>query len=145
MFDPITISGAQLGQKQALFPDWQLPYAEAWQTTSITLRALIAQVVQAELAAYQERQAARQTVRALTAGQITAGAARGKIDSGGREIQPENNVDVETAVAAALEAFEDGLYFVFVDGRQLEILDAPLQLTPGSAVSFVRLVALAGG
>ena len=96
------------------------------------------------MAAFQQRQAEQKTLRVLTARQITEGAARGKIDSGGRELEA-GMVDADTAVAAALEAFEDGLYFVFVDGNQVENLDSHLQLVPGSAITFLRLVALAGG
>lgn len=48
-------------------------------------------------------------------------------------------------VHAALEAFEDGLYFVFIDDRQIETLDERVTVGAGSRVRFLRLVALAGG
>lgn len=147
MSQTITITGGQAGRKQALFPEWQLPYLESWQAAKgrITLHDLIAQVVEAEVTAYQQRQAEQQTLRLLTARQIAEGAAKGKIDSGGRELDPAAIADPETALATALEAFKDGLYFVFIDGNQVEKLDTPLQLTPNSTVKFLRLVALAGG
>ncbi len=49
------------------------------------------------------------------------------------------------AADRAREAFDDGLYFMFVDDRQVESLDEVLMLRDGSRLLFVRLVALAGG
>jgi hypothetical protein len=48
-------------------------------------------------------------------------------------------------VRVALQAFEDQLYFVFIDGVQQQHLDQPVQVQSGSRVLFVRLVPLAGG
>jgi hypothetical protein len=59
--------------------------------------------------------------------------------------KPQNEVDDDVAVAVALQAFEDGLYFVFLDGQQQEDLDAEVRLRPDSTLTFIRLVALAGG
>ena len=42
-------------------------------------------------------------------------------------------------------AFGDGLFLVLLDGRQETDLDARVEVGPGSTVTFVRLVALAGG
>jgi hypothetical protein len=70
--------------------------------------------------------------------------ARGKVDAGGRE-GASAEVDERAAVETALLAFEDGLYFVFVDDAQQESLDGEVRLRPDSRVTFLRLVALAGG
>ena len=51
----------------------------------------------------------------------------------------------DVAVARAVEAFDDGLYYVVVDGAVVSELDAPLTLTADSRLRLVRLVALAGG
>src|SRR5207253_7328583 len=53
--------------------------------------------------------------------QIADGAARGKIDMGGREYDPQA-ADPDAAVAAALQAFEDGLYLVVLDEQELKRL-----------------------
>lgn len=55
------------------------------------------------------------------------------------------HVDFERQLSAALEAFNRGHVLVLVDDRQLEDLDDELVLGPGSEVSFLRLVPLAGG
>lgn len=137
----ITIEGKQIGRSRALFPAWQMPSPPE---NSLTLRALIARVVGEEIAAFRERQERRQTVAALTEREIARGVARGKVDAGGREGAVQE-VDERAAVEAALLAFEDGLYYVFVDDAQQESLEGVVCLRPDSRVTFLRLVALAGG
>jgi hypothetical protein len=140
----ITISGKALGQKKPLFADWSIPFPpDLGDGGALTLRDLIARVVRAEVEAFQQRQQERKTFQALTARDIAAGAVRGKVDMGGRESQ--QSVDAEEAVGTALEAFEDGLYLVVLDGQEQRSLDAQVFLQPDSKVAFVRLVMLAGG
>ena len=79
----------------------------------------------------------------LTARQIEEGVAGGKIDSGGRPLAQE--VNEEQAVGAALQAFEDRLYLVVLDGQEQRELDRQVFLRPDSRLTFVRLVMLAGG
>jgi len=82
-------------------------------------------------------------VQVLSAKEIEAGAARGKVDSGGRDLNQE--VDEEEAVGVALQAFEDGLYLVIIDDREYRELDAEVFLQPESRITFLRLIMLAGG
>lgn len=141
----ITIEGKQFGRGKALFPAWEmsLPPADSDGDSPATLRDLITGVVRSEVAAFEERQ----VLQALTNDEINAGVARGKVDMGGRGADgfARQDVNVEQSVAAALQAFEDGLYFVFIDDTQKEKLDETVVLRPGSRVIFLRLVALAGG
>ncbi len=69
---------------------------------------------------------------------------QGKISSGGEEFDAQP-VDEETAVGAALQAFEDGLYFVVIDDVQCRDLEVRIVLKPESRVTFIRLTLLAGG
>lgn len=141
----LTIQGKQLGNKRPLFPDRSLPYPPdlARDGGRTTLRDLIDAIVRQEVVAFRERQEERRLFQVLSQRDIVEGTRQGKIDPGGRELEQE--VDVEAAVAVALQAFEDGLYHVFVDSQQQIELDATLYLQPDSTVTFVRLVALAGG
>lgn len=139
----VTLEGRVLGSKAPLFEDWQLPLLSSPSSETLTLRRFIEHVVREEVAAFGERQAERRLARVLSAGQIAASAAQGKVDMGGRDLQQEMNPD--QAVRDALLAFTDGLYLVLIDGRQQTDLDAPIALHAGSRVTFVRLVALAGG
>lgn len=80
----------------------------------LALRELIEQVVVAEVAAFRLRQLDGRLLQVLSPEQIGRGAELGKITSGGSSLDRE--VDEIEAVATALEAFEDGLSFVFFNG-----------------------------
>ncbi|MBY5162168.1 hypothetical protein [Salsipaludibacter albus] len=110
---------------------------------SVLLRDLVATVVRHEVAAYASRERARRLVRVLTADDLADGAARGAIDPAAH--RAEDPVDVGQAVLAALQAFEDGIYFTFVDDVRIDDLDDRVDLADDTVVRFVRLVALAGG
>lgn len=108
-----------------------------------TLAALIESVVRAEVAAFRRRAEEQRFVRVLTERAMAEGAERGAVRSGGSEAATE--VDADEAVAAALLAYEDGLYKVVLDDEPLDDLAAPVQLHADSRLLFLRLVALAGG
>lgn len=136
----LTIEGKVVGQKRPLFPEWELSLVE--EENRPTLRTLITEVVNQEVQNYNERQEAGTLVRALTQSDIERGLMKGKVDSGGKEARL---ADPKEAVEVAIQAFEDGLYYVFVDENQITELDAELRLAPQNRVTFLRLVALAGG
>jgi hypothetical protein len=54
-------------------------------------------------------------------------------------------VDAEAQTAVALRAVARGQVLLLVDDRQVEALDHVIELRPGSTVTFLRLVPLAGG
>lgn len=108
----------------------------------LTLRELIARIVRAEVSSFERREQARKFVRVLSEADIEAGAARGKIDSGGRA--PTGPVQVEAAIGAALQGFEDGLYLVVLDGVEQRELDRQIYPTAESKLVFLRLTFLAG-
>jgi hypothetical protein len=143
--ESITVEGRLIGQKRPLFTGWQLdlPGSTGSSGQSLTLRGLITLIVTEEVHAFKRRQQERRLARILSPSEIQAGVKRGKVDLGERELNQE--VDEAQAITNALQSFEDGLYFVFVDGEQQIHLDQEVSLKPGSLVSFVRLVALAGG
>lgn len=137
----LTISGKALGKKRALFADFSIPAPTTGE--GVQLRDLLTRIVRHEVEAFEERQEDRKFLKALTAREITDAAARGKIDMGGRDLKQK--VDADEAIAVALEAFEDGLYLVIIDGQDFKALDAEVVLQPDSKVGFVRLTMLAGG
>jgi cytidylate kinase len=141
----ITIEGKIVGQKKPLLADWLFALPTEWEspTERIHLRDLITRVVLEEVAAFKERQAEQRLLRVLTSREIVEAAAKGKVTMGGRDLDQE--VAPQAAVATALQAFEDHIYYVFVDGQQQQGLDAEVQLKPNSRVTFLRLVPLAGG
>jgi hypothetical protein len=140
----LTISARVMGKRKPLVPDWQVPWPpeEHGGGEPLSLRQLITRVVLKEVEAFKQRQEERRLVRILTERQIEDGEARGRVDSGGRELhQP---VDADGAVATALQAFEDGIYLVILDGEEQRELDCEIHLRPDSHLVFVRLVMLAG-
>jgi hypothetical protein len=135
----LTISGKVLGKSQNLFTSWQMDLP----AQPLTLAELLAEIVRSEVAAFGERQAERRLTKVLGLVEIEAGAALGKIDSGGSEI--EQVVDVQGAIENALQAFKDGFYLVFIDDQQQEQLTVPVVLTANSELLFLRLTPLVGG
>lgn len=108
-----------------------------------SLRDLLSELVRHELGAYEKRRSASVALRVLT----PADLARG-VDTGvyGRERRAAAAPPTESeAVARAVEAFTDGLFFVFIDEVQVEELDAPVVIGADTKLRLVRLVALAGG
>jgi hypothetical protein len=139
-----TITGRALGRKKPLFADWSLGLPPGLgDDGSLTLRALIACVVRADVSAFDQRQRERRLLRTLTANDIGQGVVRGKIASGGSDL--DQKVDPEAAVDTALQAFADGLYLVVLDGEEKRDLDGQVCVRPDSQVAFVRLTMLAGG
>ncbi len=140
----LVIETRALGRKRPLLDDWSidLPPVPQDGDGGLTLRDLIARVVRAEVAAFRKRQRDRSLIRVLSEREIAEGAARGKVDSGGRPAEQE--VDEEQAVGVALAGFEDGLYLVILDGQEQKELDAPVYPKQDSRMVFLRLAFLAG-
>lgn len=140
----LSVSVQALGRKKPLCDAFAVaPPPGVSAGTPTTLRDLLGHVVRGEVAAFADRQADRRLFKALTATQIDAGLAAGKVSAGGSEL--DQKVDADAAVATAVEAFADGLFLVFVDDTEVKTLDAALPLTAGSKLTFLRLTMLAGG
>ncbi len=137
----LTVDAKVIGKKSSLLEGVTIPLELP---ARVTLQDLLTRIVLEQVQAFRQRQQDRRLVRFLTAQQIADAAARGKIEMGGSEVEPQT-VDDQAAVANALQAFQDGIYLVFVDGQPAQQLDAELQLQPETRVSFVRLMMLAGG
>ena len=136
----LLVQGKALGRKKPLFDEFSVSSPAIG---DLTLRSLLGHVVRQEVAAFKNRQSERRLLHALTAKQIEEGFAKGKVDSGGSSL--DQKVDVDAAIAAAIEAFQDGLYLVVLDETELKDLDAPVSLTEASRLTFIRLSLLAGG
>ena len=141
----ITVELRVLGRKQESLPGLSVPAPPqpGKGSSPLTLRDLISTIVRREVEAFRERQEDRRLLRTLSKREIDAGAERGKVDMGSRDLHQE--VDEEAAVATALQAFEDGLYLVLIDEEEQRDLDREVRLGPDSRVTFLRLAMLAGG
>jgi hypothetical protein len=135
----LTISGKVLGKSQNLFTTWQMDLPNQ----QLTLGELLTQVVQAEIQAFQARQSQQRLTKVLGLVEIEAGVARGKITSGGSEL--DQTVDEQQAIENALQSFQDGFYLVFIDDQQQEDLADLVDLKANSELLFLRLTPLVGG
>jgi hypothetical protein len=135
----LTISGKVMGKTQPLFTNWQLSIPVG----RLTLQELLTQIVRSEVAEFKDRQSQRRLTHILSAADIDLGMARGKIESGGSDL--DQVVDVEGSINIALQAFKDGFYLVFINDQQQEDLDDLVEVGINSELLFLRLVPLVGG
>jgi hypothetical protein len=135
----LTVSGKVIGKSQNLFTSWQMELPNQ----QLTLGKLLAQIVQAEIGAFRDRQSQQRLTKVLGLVEIEAGVALGKIDSGGSEL--DQPVDEQKAIENALQAFQDGFYLVFIDDQQQEDLADLVDLKANSELLFLRLTPLVGG
>ncbi len=139
----LTISARAMGKRKPLVPDWQIPWPpDEGGGEALTLRELITGIVHNEVQAFEKRQEERKLIRILTEREIESGLEKGRVDSGGRDLHQK--VDPGEAVGTALQAFEDGLYLVFLDDEEQRDLDKQVFLRPDSKLTFIRLSMLAG-
>ena len=103
----MTISGRGLGKKQkVILDDFSVPFPpEFGDGGGLTLRDLIGRIVVSEVEAFTVRQEKRRLTRVMSSDQIEDGLVKGKVEMGGSGL--EQKVDVNEAIAAALQAFED--------------------------------------
>jgi hypothetical protein len=144
----ITVEARVVGRRKPLIAGRQvslvLPPGDAGAGAELRLRDLLTLVVRQEVQAFAQRSEEQRLIRVLSPDQISEGVAKGKVSMGGVE-SADPPISEETSVTVALQGFIDGLYFVFLDDRQQEDLDAVVSLQPESTLTFIRLVALAGG
>ncbi|MCI8659317.1 MAG: hypothetical protein HFG54_03565 [Lachnospiraceae bacterium] len=115
-----------------------------------SVRELIVLVVDSQVREYNQRLFKSREefgehsglLRCMTRGEIEEQSQSGKIGFG--ESYGEREADEKEAQQNAIQCFEDGIYRIFMDGRPLEALDEPLQVTEERVFTFVRLTMLAG-
>ena len=75
--------------------------------------------------------------------EVRAQKAAGKVAM--PEHQKELKIDNIHEVKKALKAFENQVYFLLVDGKQLDNLNEKVRLKDNSKIFFLRMVQLQGG
>ena len=107
-----------------------------------TVRGLIRECVRTCIARYAEATARGDSPRPLTPEEMADMEAVGRI-AFGIHYGP-GLPDEEKAVSDAFQAYEDGLFRIFVGDTETGALDAPMALDNDAEVTFLRLVMLAG-
>jgi len=110
----------------------------------VTVRDLLGTIVREQVDAFRNRKQEAKVLRILTERDLAEGLEVGRITSGDQK--PDDRVpDTQRAIEAALTAFEDGFYYMFVNETQMERLDQVVDQGELTDVLFVRLTPLAGG
>lgn len=112
---------------------WMLEIAEE----RLALREVIRRRVFKEVAEYNARQPA--VFRSLVQ---PAGA---ELTPNGYTLREQRHVDAEAQYLLAVQAFGRNGFVVLVNDRQVEDLDAEVDLPAGTEVAFLKLVPLVGG
>ncbi|HEU4962833.1 MAG TPA: hypothetical protein VFV52_03100 [Bacilli bacterium] len=107
-----------------------------------TLRELITQIVRLQVEAYNRKPTQDQLLPYLLPEDMDNLAETGKI--GFEQRYNEQQADVHQAIETALLAYQDGLFRVFANEDELTDPDAPLELTEGTVLTFIRFTMLAG-
>ncbi|HET6667346.1 MAG TPA: hypothetical protein VFG98_08715 [Intrasporangium sp.] len=110
---------------------------------SHSLRNVLRELVTEEVAAFERRQREQSLLRILTPADLVRGVETGTYAAERRA--PQAAPPLDDAWRRAVEAFDDGLYYVFVDDHQIEELETVVTVGPQTRMRLVRLVALAGG
>ncbi|MFS8214546.1 hypothetical protein [Paenibacillus polymyxa] len=108
-----------------------------------TLRDLITATVALNVQKLREKQESVALIPFLTGEEVQAQGEIGKVGFG--SIYNDGVLDMKDAVNTAMQAFEDGLYRVFVCDEETIELDTPLSLKDGNEIVFIRFTMLAGG
>lgn len=134
----IFINVKQLGKRKQAIDKIPVELDPVPTTTS----ELITAIVLREVEAYNNRLAESELLRYLTSEQIEDKAEAGKI---GFDVNYNGKIARGSeAVMNALQAFEDGLFRVFIEDMQLDTLSQTIRLEENNELTFVRLTFLAG-
>lgn len=107
-----------------------------------TVAELIAAVVCRQVEEYNDRLEQSELLNCLTDDQVRQKAVAGKIGFG--ELYNQASAQAEKAVHTALQAFEDGIFRLFVNETEVAGLRTALTLNEGDTLTFIRLTLLTG-
>ncbi|HBI51739.1 MAG TPA: hypothetical protein DDX72_03040 [Ruminococcaceae bacterium] len=128
----------QLGKKKNKIAGVDFPLS----CSPKTVRELIRECVRTCVSRYVERAEKSDTPDPLTSEQIADMSEIGKIAFGIN--YGDKLPDEEKTVTDAYQAYEDGLFRVFIGEDEAGELDSTVSISEGSEVTFIRLVMLAG-
>ncbi|TDQ79108.1 hypothetical protein [Sphingobacterium yanglingense] len=126
----------RLGKKRVI----SVPYV--LEAVPATLKELIVACVTTEVKRYNAKREEIPLVSFLNPQQIEEQAEAGKIAFG--DIDNLQQVVEDKALDTAFQAFEDGLFVVFIDGVEIKTLDEEVEIKDRSEVAFIRLTFLVG-
>jgi hypothetical protein len=108
----------------------------------MTIVELISELVSMNVRAFNDKQDTIPLVPFLTKDEIEQSGAAGKV--GFAHIYNEQKVQEEDAIQTAVQAFEDGLFKVFINDVEQGVENPSIQLNDGDQLVFIKLTMLAG-
>ena len=108
-------------------------------TEEITIRELIRERVYQEVQDFNLQQAQQPVFRGL----VMPTDAEQTLN--GYKLKTKRQIDWQEQFDKAVTAFEAGSILVLVNDRQADSLEERVTITPGTTVSFLKLVPLVGG
>ncbi len=136
----VKIKVKQAGKKHPILENKciELVGIEANTTFAEFLKAIVKQQVEE----YNNKSAEQNLLPFLTKNEIENQSASGKVGFG--SIYNENKADLNKAQETAVQAFEDGLFAVFINDTEVQKLDEVINFTDDTIITFIRLTFLAG-
>lgn len=119
------------------FDDNPYVFALDFPSAQVTVRELIRTRVEREVAEYNASQPE------IFRGLVQPTDAERMLN--GFRLPKRRQLDPEEQCALAIEAFARNGYLVLVNDRQVDDLDEMIEIEPGTSVTFLKLVPLAGG
>lgn len=136
----LTIKVKQPGSKHALI-DNKIISVEDIGNFPIAEKLIIA-IVQHQVGEYNNKPKEKNLLPFLSDAETTEQIRNGKVSFG--SIYNENNADASKATSTALQAFEDGMFALFIDDDEVINLSQAITLNPNTIITFIRLTFLAG-
>ena len=134
----LKINIKKISRKQNEIAQIEMDYPNEIQT----VRELLKETVKIMVTEYKQRMNNGELLSVLTQEQIEDKSGSGKIGFGIN--YGKKRLNLEKSIQSALECFEDGIVVLFINGEQVEELDAGIFLKDGDELTFVRMVPLAG-
>jgi len=138
----LTLSIKMLGKKHPVLESISFPLSNQFPDNP-TLHDLLTELVTQQVEQFNVSRTEENLLPYLSESDISEQADRGKIGFGA--VYNDKTVLLADALKTALQAFEDGLYFVFIDRVKIEKLDDKIDLNEKSELMLLRLTALVGG
>ena len=134
--DELEIQLKRLGKKKILRQKVKL-------TGNIkTLEDLITQLVTHNVNSFNKEIDTNKILSFLSPNEIQNQSITGKISFG--EIENKTKANINSSIENALQAFEDGIFVVFIDDDEVKTLKEPLSIKVSSSITFIRMTFLTG-
>lgn len=108
-----------------------------------TIKDLISDLVSINVRSFNERQGDTTLVQFLTKEEISQSGATGKVGFG-TAIYNEQKTDEQQAIQTAIQAFEDGLFKIFINDVEQGVDSHSITLNDEDQLVFIKLTMLVG-